>query len=160
MSEKNTHQTPGETHDILSYESPSEHEQPESPLPLASPASTQTFNHNHNGTLLKKQPPTNAGSPKAHRSTTIPHISTKILRAKTGRFSHTTTVAAAFVCGMVLALIHHIVLASLHARDVNEYSQFWVKGISNAFSTCVAFFLAIATTDALSQIVSYLFCYN
>lgn len=121
------------------HKNPNEKEHEAPLLPTTSRRSSPTLKH-----------PNTPSTQTPDNSSRSPHI----LRGKTGRLSTPATIAVSLVCAVVLAIVHHIVLNSINGHDVRDYSQFWIKNISNAFATSVAFFLGRATTDALSQVVS------
>lgn len=60
------------------------------------------------------------------------------------------------LAGTVVAVAHHLMLHFLRGRKVADYSQFWVKNASNAFSTVVQWLWAASLTYSLMQVVSYL----
>jgi hypothetical protein len=57
------------------------------------------------------------------------------------------------VVAVALAVGHHAILRYLHGRNINEYSQVWIKGANNGFSNIFSIFVGLSVGSALTQIV-------
>ena len=60
---------------------------------------------------------------------------------------------AGYVLSVVLAAGHHLLLSHLHGRNIESYSQFWVKNASNGFASVFSICLAYTAKIALDQAV-------
>ncbi|KIM25955.1 hypothetical protein M408DRAFT_10190 [Serendipita vermifera MAFF 305830] len=65
--------------------------------------------------------------------------------------SSTAYIVGGIVVSILLADTHHIFLSWLHARPIDEFSQFWVKNASNGLASAVAIAIGVSATSALVQ---------
>ena len=63
------------------------------------------------------------------------------------------SILGGLIISAVLAAGHHLFLSFLHNRNIDSFSQFWVKGVSNGFATLFSVCLGFGATSALTQTV-------
>lgn len=101
-----------------------------------------------------EQPPSNSLSndiPSLHGSSTSGDHSPN---PSAVRWYVPSLILGLWLVGVIAAVGHHLLLHFLDGRNVEEFSQFWIKNASNAFGTVVQFLFATSIAYSLSQAVS------
>lgn len=83
----------------------------------------------------------------------------KMYEFKSTKKSVLLKIGAGTACAIVLMLGHHLFLSSLDGERVDNYSQFWIRNASNAFSQSVVIFIGFSAGPLMIQLVSYTLFY-
>jgi len=94
-------------------------------------------NETHDLLAKQEMPPF---SPVPHRGVLVPKRATII---------SLTSIIVGIVLALSLSVGHHLFLAYLQGKNVEDFSQIWVKNASNAFASIFAAFLGFSVTSAL-----------
>ena len=98
---------------------------------------------NHVASLQQTETLSNAAVEDRHRPTLPDSSSSLIILA----IILGASLAIAFAVG------HHYFLSYLDRQNVEQFSQFWMKNISNGFSNALSISMTLSTTCALLQVV-------